>query len=61
MRDAEYQINFQVDAPEGTLPLKEHCVKNSEGKIKLDVALSDDVTPTWRALEAVSSRNCTGQ
>ena len=48
------QINFQVDAPKGVLPLREHCVKNSEGKIKLDVPLSDDVTPTWRALEAVS-------
>ena len=50
----DMQINFQVDAPAGTLPLKEHLVRNDKGTVKLDVALCDDVTPTWRALEAVS-------
>ncbi|RSH90617.1 hypothetical protein EHS25_001222 [Saitozyma podzolica] len=47
------QINFQVDVPAGQLPGWDHVVKADNGKIKLDVPLSDDVTPTWRALEAL--------
>lgn len=43
-----------MDAPKGVLPLKEHCVTNAEGKIKLDVELSDNVMPTWREMEKVS-------
>ena len=47
------QINYQVDVPAGTLPLGKDVVKSAEGKNKLDVPLSDDVTPTWRELEKV--------
>ncbi|WVQ64542.1 hypothetical protein V866_004210 [Kwoniella sp. B9012] len=46
-----WNINLEVDAPAGTLPQNEHRVKGSSGKFKLDVALSDDVTPTWREME----------
>ena len=49
------KINFQMDAPPGVLPLKEHCVKADNGKNKLDLALCDDVTPTWQAMEKVST------
>ncbi|GFZ50662.1 Glycerol 2-dehydrogenase (NADP(+)) [Saitozyma sp. JCM 24511] len=48
-----WNINFQVDVPAGQLPGWDHVVKADNGKIKLDVPLSDDVTPTWRALEAL--------
>jgi len=46
-----WNINFEVDAPAGVLPGKEHCVKAENGKIKLDMALTEDVTPTWREME----------
>ncbi|OCF36045.1 alcohol dehydrogenase (NADP+) [Kwoniella heveanensis BCC8398] len=46
-----WNINFEVDAPAGTLPQFDHRVKGESGKFKLDVALSDDVTPTWREME----------
>lgn len=32
----------------------EHAVVAENGKKKLDVALADDVTPTWKAMEKVS-------
>ncbi|ORX33560.1 putative aldehyde reductase i [Kockovaella imperatae] len=54
-----WNICFQVDAPEGELPLKEHLVKNDEGTVKLNVPLSDDVTPTWQALEACVEKGLT--
>ncbi|WWC57841.1 uncharacterized protein I303_100376 [Kwoniella dejecticola CBS 10117] len=46
-----WNINLEVDAPAGVLPQNEHRVKGSSGKFKLDVALCDDVTPTWREME----------
>ncbi|WRT63594.1 uncharacterized protein IL334_000517 [Kwoniella shivajii] len=46
-----WNINLEVDAPEGVLPRNEHRVKGSSGKFKLDVPLSDDVTPTWKEME----------
>lgn len=45
------QINFQVDAPKGTVPQFDHAVKADNGKIKLDVPLADNVMPTWREME----------
>jgi len=54
-----WNINFQVDVEEGKLPTWDHVVKNSEGKVKLDVPLCDDVTPTWRALEALVEKGLT--
>ncbi|WWD22324.1 hypothetical protein CI109_106815 [Kwoniella shandongensis] len=46
-----WNINLQVDAPKGVLPTWDHVVKAENGKKKLDVELSDDVTPTWREME----------
>ncbi|CAD6584757.1 MAG: NAD(P)H-dependent D-xylose reductase (XR) [Tremellales sp. Tagirdzhanova-0007] len=46
-----YLMHWNMDAPPGVLPLKEHCVKADNGKNKLDLALCDDVTPTWQAME----------
>lgn len=48
-----WNINLQVDAPEGVLPGWDHVVKAENGKKKLDVELSDNVLPTWRAMEAL--------
>lgn len=46
-----WNINLQVDTPAGQVPQHEHAVKASNGKKKLDVELSDDVTPTWKEME----------
>ncbi|CAK9787048.1 putative aldehyde reductase i [Cutaneotrichosporon oleaginosum] len=47
-----WNINWQVDAPEGVLPTREHTVKSEKsGKVLLDVELSDDIMPTWREME----------
>ncbi|WVQ80445.1 hypothetical protein IAT38_002550 [Cryptococcus sp. DSM 104549] len=46
-----WNINFQVDAPKGTVPTFDHAVKADNGKIKLDVELAENVTPTWREME----------
>ncbi|KAL7418942.1 hypothetical protein Q5752_006626 [Cryptotrichosporon argae] len=46
-----WNINFQVDAPAGVLPTWDHAVKADNGKIKLDVELTEDVMPTWREME----------
>ncbi|OWZ49137.1 alcohol dehydrogenase (NADP+) [Cryptococcus neoformans Tu259-1] len=46
-----WNINFQVDAPKGTVPQFDHAVKADNGKIKLDVPLADNVMPTWREME----------
>ncbi|WVR03394.1 hypothetical protein IAU60_000385 [Kwoniella sp. DSM 27419] len=46
-----WNINLEVDAPEGVLPGPEHRIKGESGKYKLDVALCEDVTPTWREME----------
>lgn len=40
-----------MDAPEGVLPTREHTKKSPEGKVLLDVELSDDIMPTWREME----------
>lgn len=42
---------MQVDTPAGQVPQHEHAVKAENGKKKLDVELSDDVTPTWKEME----------
>ncbi|WVQ80459.1 hypothetical protein IAT38_002564 [Cryptococcus sp. DSM 104549] len=46
-----WNINFQVESPKGVLPTRENSVKAENGKIKVDVELSNDVSPTWRAME----------
>ncbi|ODN75902.1 hypothetical protein L202_05888 [Cryptococcus amylolentus CBS 6039] len=46
-----WNIGLQVDAPEGTLPQQEHVPKGKDNKPKLDVAISDDPSSTWKALE----------
>ncbi|KAK4684081.1 hypothetical protein P7C73_g6122, partial [Tremellales sp. Uapishka_1] len=46
-----WNINLQVDAPEGVLPQWEHAKKASDGKYLLDLELCEDVLPTWRAME----------
>ena len=46
-----WNINWQVEAPEGKLPQNENAKVSKEGKKLLDVPLSDDVMPTWRAME----------
>jgi hypothetical protein len=50
------QVSLQVDAPQGLLPTRDHVVKDENHRKMLDVALSDDVTPTWKAMEKVSIR-----
>jgi len=54
-----WNINLQVDAPEGVLPTQEHTIKAENGKKKLDVALADDVTPTWKAMEKLVDQGLT--
>jgi len=54
-----WNINFQVDAPEGVLPTAEHCVKADNGKIKLDMDLTEDVSPTWHAMEELVNKGLT--
>jgi len=51
-----HQISLAVDAPEGILPDRTHVIKTEAGKKTLDIALSDDVTPTWKVMEKVKSR-----
>ncbi|BEJ14587.1 hypothetical protein CspHIS471_0403540 [Cutaneotrichosporon sp. HIS471] len=47
-----WNINFQVDAPEGVLPTIEHALTDKEsGKLLLDVDLCEDIMPTWREME----------
>ncbi|RSH79018.1 uncharacterized protein EHS24_001946 [Apiotrichum porosum] len=46
-----WNINWQVDAPEGVLPQFEHVKLSADGKRLLDVPLCDDVLPTWREME----------
>lgn len=54
-----WDINFQVDVPEGVLPLKEHCVKADNGKIKLDMALTENVMPTYHEMEKLVEKGLT--
>lgn len=49
--EANFQINWQVDAPPGVLPQFEHVKTAPNGKRLLDVPLSDNVLPTWREME----------
>jgi len=46
-----WHLAWEMDAPKGVVPQKEHAVKAPNGKIKLDVALTEDVLPTWREME----------
>ncbi|KAK8845379.1 hypothetical protein IAR55_006092 [Kwoniella newhampshirensis] len=51
-----WNINFQVDAPKGVVPTFDHAVKADNGKIKLDVELAENVTPTWREMEKLQEK-----
>ncbi|WVN87364.1 uncharacterized protein L203_102542 [Cryptococcus depauperatus CBS 7841] len=46
-----WNINLQVNAPEGKVPQWSHAVKADNGKYKLDLELAENVIPTWREME----------
>ena len=47
------QVAWETIVPEGVLPLKEHT-PIVDGRLKIDIALSQDFMTTWREMEKVS-------